>query len=98
MCSWRLATWNVRSTVDTVCLVEIASQRADSHRGEDRKVDLVVNELKRYDVKVAALQEMKWFGCEVYQVNGSVVLTAGRNTSAEGENMVRAGKELLWCF
>lgn len=84
-----MATWNVRSMVDTEGPVEIASQRADSHRGEDRKVDLVVNELKRYDVKVAALQETKWFGCDTYQVNGSVVLTAGRNTPTEGESVVR---------
>ena len=68
--------------------VEIASQRADS-RGEDRKVNLILNELKRYDVKVAALQETKWFGSEVYQVGGSVVLTAGRKTPGEGENVVR---------
>ena len=75
--------------VDTDGPVEIASQRADSHRGEDRKVHLIVNELKRYDVKVAALQETKWFGSEVYQVSGSVVLTAGRKTPGEGENVVR---------
>ena len=49
--------------------MEIASQRADSHRGEDRNVNLIVNELKRYDVKVAALQETKWCGSEVYQVS-----------------------------
>ena len=60
--------WNVRLMVDTEGPVEIASQRADSHRGEDRNVNLIVNELKRYDVKVAALQETKWCGSEVYQV------------------------------
>ena len=35
-------------------------------RGEDRKVDQVVCELSRYEVVVGALQETKWFGCEVY--------------------------------
>ena len=75
--------------VDTEGPVEIPSQRADSHRGEDRKVNLIVNELKRYDVKVAALQETKSFGSEVYQVSGSVVLTAGKKTPGEGENVVR---------
>ena len=69
--------------------MEIASQRVDSHRGEDRKVNVVVNELKRYGVKVAALQEMKWFGSEMYQVSGSVVLTAGQKMPAEGERVVR---------
>ena len=41
-------------------------------------------ELERYDIVVGALQEMKWFGCEVYEVNGSVVLTSGRTTPAQG--------------
>ena len=87
--TWKLSTWNVRSMVDTKGPVEIASQRADSHRGEDRKVNLIVNELRRYDVKVAALQGTKWFGSKVYNVSGSVVLTAGRKTPGEGENVVR---------
>ena len=35
------------------------------------------------------MQEAKYFGSEVYQVSGSVVLTAGRKTPGEGENVVR---------
>ena len=82
--TWKLSTWNMRSMVDTEGPVKIASQRADSHRGEDRKVNLIVNELRRYDVKVAALQETKWFGSEVYYVSASVVLTAGRKNTRKG--------------
>ena len=63
---WRVGTWNVRSMVDTEGSVAIASRRQDGQRGEERKVDLVVRELKRYNVKVAGLQETKWFDCEVY--------------------------------
>ena len=44
-------------------------------------------ELKRYDVKVAALPETEWFGNEVYQVGGSVVLTAERERPSEGDGM-----------
>ena len=87
--SWKLCTWNLRSMVNTMGSVEIASQGTDNHRGEERKVNLVVDVLKRYDVKVAALQETKWFGSEVYQVDGSVVLTAGRKTPQEGEAVIR---------
>ena len=79
----------MHSVADTEGPMEIASQMADSHRGEGRKVNLVVNELKRYGMKVAALQEMKCFGSEVYQVSGSVVLTAGRKMLAEGERVMR---------
>ena len=53
----------MRSMVDTEGPVEIASNRGD--RGEDRKVDLIMQE-RSYNVKVTALQETKWFGSEVY--------------------------------
>ena len=46
--------------------------------------DRIVNELRRYNLKVDALQETKWFESEVYQVSSSVVLTAGRRTPGEG--------------
>ena len=61
--SWNVGTWNVRSTcmVDTEGSVAIASTMKNGQRGEDRKVDLVVGELRRYNVKVAGLQETKWF-------------------------------------
>ena len=35
--------------------------------------------MKRYSVKMVSLQETKWFGCEAYDVAGSVVLTSGRS-------------------
>ena len=62
--SWHLGSWNVRSMVDIEGPVEIASSRGD--REEDRKVDLIMREMRRYNVKVTALQETKWFGSEVY--------------------------------
>ena len=68
--------------VDTKGSVAIASTRMNGQRGEDTKVDLVVEELRRYNVKVAGLQETKWFGCDVYEVMGSVVLTSGRSMPA----------------
>ena len=52
-------------------------------------MDLIEMELKRYDVKVAALQETKWFGSEVYHVGGSVVLTAEREMPSEGDDIQR---------
>ena len=64
----RLGTWNVRSLVDTEGSVKTARQGRDVCHAEDRRVDLVVRELKRYDVKVAALQETLWFGSAVHCV------------------------------
>ena len=75
--------------VDIEGSVDVASQRVDGQRGEDRKVDQIVFELERYHIVVVALQETEWFGCEVYEVNGSVVLTASRTTPAQGEPVQR---------
>lgn len=47
--------WNVCSMVDTEGTVATASKRQDGQTGEERKVDLVVPELKRDNVKVAGL-------------------------------------------
>ena len=81
----RVGTWNMRSMVDTEGPIEVASQR--NERGEDRKVDLVVGELARYDVVIGALQETKWFGCGTYKVSDSMILTSGRRKPGEGECM-----------
>ena len=47
-------------------------------------MNLLLNEVKRHGVKVLALQETKWFGCEVYKVSGGIVLTSGRRKHALG--------------
>ena len=49
----------------------------------DRRIDLVIRELDRYNIKVGALQETKWFGSHIYHVGKSVVLTAERETPQE---------------
>ena len=49
--------------VDTDGPVEVASQ---SGRRESRKVDQIVHVLGQYNIKIAALQESKWFGSNVY--------------------------------
>ena len=54
---WRAGTWNIRSMVDTEGPIEVARQR--NERGEDRKTDVVVGQLARYDVAIGALQETK---------------------------------------
>ena len=41
-------------------------------------------------MKVTALQETKWFGSEVYRVEGSVVLTSGREKPAQGDTAKRS--------
>ncbi len=42
-----------------------AGGKGNTPMGLDRKLDLVVGELKRYGVSVAGIQETKWFGRDV---------------------------------
>ena len=44
----------------------------------DRKLDLLVKELKRYGVSVAAIQETKWFESDVWETQGYTFLHSGR--------------------
>ena len=68
----------------------------------ERKVDQVVAELERYNVDVAGVQEVKWFGCGVYRVAESVVIAAGRpvpsagvvNRRGEGVAIVLSGQAM----
>ena len=55
----RVATWNVRSLVESVGSLEIANRR--DRVVEDRKIDRAVNILRRYNIDVAGLQETRWF-------------------------------------
>ena len=84
-----LGTWNVRSLLDAEGPIETARQGSEARDAEDRRVDLVVRELERYHVKIAALQETKWFGNAVYTVGESVVLAAGRPTPGPAQTKQR---------
>ncbi|XP_065195630.1 craniofacial development protein 2-like [Sycon ciliatum] len=89
----QLASWNVRSLVNASGPVETAFVRKNSNfrnsnfefDKDDRRVDVVVGELKRLDKEVAGLQETRWFGEEVYSVGDSAVLsTRWRLPSGDG--------------
>ena len=83
-----IGTWNVRSLLDSEGPIEVARQSPACHQiSEDRRVDLVIRELQRYNISAAALQETKWFGTAAYTVGKSVVLEAGRPTPQPGQSM-----------
>ena len=65
------ATWNVRSLVESsgdirVCRAAAWFAALNGGGGVDRKLDLLVDELGKYRVDVAGLQETKWFGSDVW--------------------------------
>ena len=74
---WYVGTWNIRTFLDNEGSVETARQGRERVENEDRRLDLVLRELGRYHIKIAALQETKWFADAEYRVGKSVVLTAG---------------------
>ena len=82
---WYMCTWNVRTLLDVEGSIETGRRCCDASVVDERKIDQVVSELDRYRVVVGALQETRWFGCEVYRVGDSVVLTAGRDVPGGNE-------------
>ena len=74
----------MRSLLDVEGSIETARQGTEVGNSEDRRFDQVVNVLEKHEVVVAALQETKWFGSEVYMVGESVVLTASRDVPGIG--------------
>ena len=70
--------------------METARQGLDCRQvTEDRRINLVVRELNRYNIPAAALQETKLFGQAVYCARKSVVITAGRPTPQAGHSKQR---------
>ena len=55
----------------------------------DRKLDLLVNELRCYVVSVVAIQETKWFWKDVWQADGHTFLCSGRPLPKDREPAVR---------
>ena len=56
---------------------------------DEVKMKQVISELNSYQANVAALQETKWFGLDAYRIEGSVVLTAGRDVPDTGQKRQR---------
>ena len=60
-------------------LVDVAMH--DNHSEKpgkiDRKIDLLVGELRKYGVSVAGIKETKWFGKDVWPVDGHTLLHSG---------------------
>ena len=56
----------------------------------DRKLDLLVGEMKRYGVSVTGIQESRWFGREVWPAaDGYTFLHSGRPLPGKDETVAR---------
>ena len=56
-------TWKVRSMEDLKGpTIEVVSQQRNDRRDDDIKIDQIMQELRKYNASMGALQERKWFG------------------------------------
>ena len=85
-----VACWNMRSLVQNEGSIETATSRPGA-RGVavDRKAGLMVQELKKYQISITGISEIKWFGQEVYNIGGYTVLHSGRPLPERGERAER---------
>ena len=88
-----VGSWNVRTLVECSGDVRVCRKRQVlGERSEvvDRKLDLLVSELKRYRVSVAGIQESRWFGKDVWPAaDGYTFLHSGRPLPEDGDVAAR---------
>ena len=65
------------------------SQRSKKSVSVDRKVELLVREFQRYRISIAGVSETKWFGNDIYSVDGFTVLHSGRAEPGRGQPVER---------
>ena len=84
------AMWNVRTLVENaggdrwICRLRPGPrsqvvEHSTSPHCVDRKLDLLVKDVKRLGVVVAGIQETKWFGGDIWTADGYTLLQSGRH-------------------
>ena len=82
-----VGTWNVCLLVETSGDCEVCCSRrvAYGDTGVERKLDLLVKELARYRISIAGIQEMKWFGCDIWPSGEWTFLHCSRTLPADDD-------------
>ena len=81
----RVGCWNVRSLVEADGGVKTATVRTGKHPvAVDRKIKFLVNELKCFRMGAVCISETKWFGSDLYEVDGFTVLHSGHDLPQPG--------------
>ena len=55
----------------------------------DRKLDILVRELKRHGISIAGIQETKWFGSDALPADGCTIVHSGRPLPSDQERGTR---------
>ena len=71
-------------------MLEYRSRPVACQQSLDQKLDILMMELKRYNIAVAGIQETKWFGVDVWPAaEGYTFLHSGRPLPKNDEDVVR---------
>ena len=94
-----IATWNIRTLVECsvderICRKQLMGVVKHGFHGDkpgkiDRKIDLLMGELRKYGVSVAWIQETKWFGKDVWPVGRYIFLLSGCPLPGDQERVCR---------
>ena len=88
--SLHVGCWNVRSLVEMDGGVRTATVRPKGCPvSVDKKINFLVRELKRFRMGVVCVSKIKWFGEDIYEVDGFTVLHSGRSVPQSGEAIQR---------
>ena len=56
----------------------------------DKKIKFLVQELRCFHMGIVCISETKWFGDDVYEVDGFMVLHSGRDVAQSGDVIQRS--------
>ena len=90
--SLNVGCWNMRTLVESEGSIATSLARPGSRSvSVDRKAMFMVQELRKYGMNLTGISETKWFGHEVYNIDGFTLLHSGRPVPdrANGEAVVR---------
>ena len=55
----------------------------------DRKINFLVEELRRFEMSITGVSETKWFGQGVYDVDGFLMVHSGRPVPGDSDLVIR---------
>ena len=91
----RVECWNVCSLVEADSGVKTATVHAGpSSVAVDKKIHFLVHELMRFRMGITCISETKWFGKDVYEIDGYEIdgytgLHSGRDLPGSGDALQR---------
>ena len=74
-----IGCWNMRTLVEAEGSIATSVARPGA-RGVpvDKKASFMIREFRKYRINIAGISETKWFGQDIYEVEGYTILHSGR--------------------